>query len=149
MKSSRAFVALAAAGALTFALAACTPTQNGEPSPSASASPTVEPTLDPVLTLEGEVGAREDLTDFTCDEEGGTWSSSGTLTNPTQAAAVYVVNLGIIESDSRSSVLRKNVVVDVEAGQSSEFVEESLISDVPGVGHECVVRVSRGTAVQE
>lgn len=139
--------ALLATAALAFGLTACTGTTDPSPTPSGSAS--TEPQLDEVLTLEDEVGAREELTDFTCSATDDTWSASGTVTNPTDANAVYVVNIGIIEKDSRSSALRKNVVLEVAGGESKSFEEANLISDIDDGEHECIARVNRGSAVAE
>lgn len=150
MKNTRMLGLLAAGMLLTVGLSACTGAEpEATPSASASAATTPAPVLDPVLELDDEVGARDELSDFVCAGDGGTWKASGTVTNSTEAAATYVVNIGVIESESRSSLVRRNVVLEVEAGEAVDFTEDELLADAPESGVECVVRVNRGTAVSE
>lgn len=147
MKISRTFLALALTAGIALTGAACTATEHEhDAEPTSSASPT--PEVDPVVTLTDEVGARAELTDFVCEETEGTWKVSGTVTNPTDADAVYIVNVAVIDSDSRSSIVRRNIQLEVEGQAAAEFSEEKFAENVPGIGHECVVRVNRGTGVE-
>lgn len=146
MKISRPILAIAIAASLAAVGVGCTPSAQ-EPTAAASSTPT--PEVDPVITLNDETGARAELTDFVCSVADGTWKTSGTVTNPTDADAVYVVNVAVIDSDTRSSLVRRNFQLEVGPKESAEFSEEKFATDIPDVGHECVVRVSRGTGVAE
>lgn len=115
-----------------------TPTEEAEP----------EPERDPLVQLEDQEGAREDLTDFVCEPNDGSWGAAGTLTNPTDADLTYVVNVGVIEDEGGSSLVRRNIIADVAAGEEVEIEDLELVStDRDDV--RCVVRVNRGTGTTD
>lgn len=153
---------------LGLGLAACSGDSPEDPAPPESEAPggtespgeteaeaddddQVEPRRDPVVSLEDEVGALDDLSDFECGpDDSGVWSASGALTNPTDEDVVYVVNVGVVETAGRSSLVRHNIVLDLAENDSVTFQtaeEELLTSDREDI--ECVVRVNRGAEVAD
>lgn len=127
------------------------PTEPRAESPASTAEPDppeeLTPTRDPLITLEDQVGARSELRDFVCEAEEGAWSAQGLVQNPTDQPVVYVVNVGVIERESRSSLVRRNIVLETDPGQEVAFDELDLLTS-DRADLECVVRVNRGSGVQ-
>lgn len=103
---------------------------------------------DSTVHLTDQEGARADLHDFVCEADGGTWSTSGTINNPTDDDLVYVASVNIVYVEGRSSLIRQNFIMDVPANGSASFEEAEFVeSDRDDL--ECTTRVVRGTSIIE
>ena len=123
------------------------PTQAGA-TPSATATPP-----DPgsvyvdVNDSQGDgefVGALTDVTASTCGADGADWVGSGTITNPTQAAANYRVWVAFIGADGGTAGLVQVNVDGVAPGESGDYS-----APMPYAGDaslSCVLRVERRAA---
>lgn len=143
------------AAAITLVVAALTGCSGGgDPDPPpAPASPVArdvdkvaatDASRDSLVRLDGEQGARSELTDFVCEPTGGVWKARGTLNNPTDQDTTYYLRIGVhLDEGSHSSVAMKNVFVDVPAGDTKSFADETIVTtDEPGL--ICLVRAVRG-----
>lgn len=124
--------------------------ENPDGAPETESGPTEEPEpeRDPLLELENSEGARADLLDFVCASQDSAWAASGAVENPTDRDLTYVLHVSVVESEGRSSVVRRNVVLDVPAGETVDFDEPDLIS-TDRDDLECFVGVTRGDSLIE
>lgn len=90
------------------------------------------------------VGALADVTASTCGADGADWVGSGTVTNPTQAAANYRVWVAFIGADGGTAGLVQVNVDGIAAGAAGDFS-----APMPYAGEDalsCVLRVERRVA---
>lgn len=124
------------------------PTESPGDVDETTAEPEPEPDRDPLVELENNEGARADLSNFQCAATDGVWAASGTVTNEADNDLVYVVSVAVVEQEGRSSVVRRNIVLDVAAGEAVDFEEAELVVTARD-DLECFVGVNRGSSVLE
>ena len=129
---------------------------NPSSSPSEGSVPTGEPASEPVSTDAQPVidvvnqpgtgtfdGAREDVTDVTCASNAGVWTSSGKVTNSTEAAASYRIYVSFLDAAGETLALMERDVDVLAAGASQDWSAE-FTSSVEGL--TCVLRVERAVS---
>lgn len=151
---SRTLTAALAGVLLTFGLVGCTGgTDDADPSPSASASPSPSASADeaPGITDitdtpgsgEGLVGALADSAVTTCEAADGGWTVAGTVTNPTDAPALYRIYVSLLDAAGGTRALTQVDVPDAEPAAATEW---STTIDLADEGLTCVLRVERYAA---
>jgi hypothetical protein len=130
-----------------------TTTQVASPASAASA-PSVSPTaLEPgnvyvdvhdSQAVGDFVGALKDVTASTCGASGADWVGSGTITNPTKAAANYRVWVAFIGADGGTVGLVQVNVDGVKAGASGDF--SAPMPYAADGTLSCILRVERRAA---
>ena len=149
----RRFGSLVAALALAgLACAACSDDSKPSATPASSSSApeatpstkagTVTQTLNPPRTS-GFVGARVDVTDLTCVQDGAVWRVGGKVTNPTGAPVDYRIFTSFLDPTNDTAGLLQNDVTNVAGGASQDWSGELA---VPGNDLHCVLRVERTDA---
>lgn len=120
------------------------PTETPTPSTLAeSLEPGVTDITDAPGSGEGLVGAAADAVTDTCEASGEGWATTGTVTNPTDAAVDYRIYVSLLNGANDTRGLQQVDVVDVAPGATS--IWESLIA-VPDDDLTCVLRVERYSA---
>ena len=139
-------------------LTACSGDDGTEPS-DATAGPTAAPTTEqpeqgptpPTMFVEVEVtpgsdlaaeGAIDDSTEPTCDQEDGTWTSAGTVTNPTTEAKSYRVYVTFMRGNQIAAIVQADAE-GVEPGASAEWSARFPTAED---GLTCVISVERVAA---
>ena len=89
---------------------------------------------------EGYDGARDDVTDLTCEQEGGVWRVGGTLTNPTAAAVDYRIFTAFLDAENETRGLLQTDVTVVEPAEARAWTGE-LALDADDL--TCGLRVER------
>ncbi|QSR24237.1 hypothetical protein CFH99_01185 [Nocardioides aromaticivorans] len=93
--------------------------------------------------LTDPVGARADLTGFRCAPKGQRrWTASGTLMNPTDHEARYLVRVSVVVTETSEVIASGERDLAVPAGGSEDFAVGRLRGRT-GAGVECVARVVR------
>lgn len=124
--------------------------------PSENSVPVTEPVGEPVSTDVQPVidvvnqpgsgtfdGAREDVTDVTCASNAGIWTSAGTVTNSTEAAASYRIYVSFLDAAGETLALMERDV-DALAAAASEDWSAEFSSSVEAL--TCVLRVERAVS---
>jgi hypothetical protein len=132
-----------AAGAV--ALAGCSSSGKGD-SNSSSPSPSVPTATDviqvntPPGTAKHFVGARKDVTDLSCRQDGSSWVVSGTVTNSSTAKADYRIYTSFLNSANDTRGLLETDVTAVAPKVSKQWTGSLSL---PDDGLKCVLRVER------
>jgi hypothetical protein len=114
-------------------------------SAAASAAPTTTP-VEAVIDVSNQpgtgefAGAREDVTDVTCEAADGNWRTAGKVTNPTDDPASYRIYVSYIDAAGETLAL---VESDVDAVEPAATLEWSTDFASTASGLECVLRVER------
>lgn len=135
------------AAAMAVLLTGCT----GDPAPvtedpsaaesAAPSSPAAEPAATPVLS--GAAMATADLTITACPPGTGSVTATGTVTNPADAAADYLVVVSWLGADGGVLTSAWAEVAEVGAGTT---VEWSATGELGGdQAADCTTRFTRGT----
>lgn len=143
MISSRARLALALA-VTVVSMAACSDSKdsNDQETPAASDSESRAPSGDNG-SLANPVGARADLTDFSCATTGQKrWAASGTIVNNADEDASYLVRVSVIVTDTSEVVVSRDKELEVAAAGREKFTFNGLRGRT-GDGLECAARVVR------
>lgn len=138
-------------GVLLVALAAALVTCSGEKEAANDPPPTTVapgPTSTPQAVSKvtdaprsaDYVGARKDVTDVSCRQEGRTWTVAGTVTNPTSALADYRIFTSFLDSANSTRGLLQTNVDRAEAGKARQWSGQI---DLDASGLQCVLRVER------
>ena len=127
------------------AVAGCTPTAKPTHKPSATASatalsPGITDITDPPGTGANLAGALKDTTVTACTQKGSAWSVTGTVTNPTTAAADYRIYVSLLNPSNDTRALKQ---VDVDALAASANADWSADIPVNEKNLSCVLRVER------
>lgn len=131
---------------LVAPLAACTSSDGDDtakPTTSPSATSTV-PSGAEDSDLDDPVGAVNMLADFSCSNDGGTWSGTAKLTNTGKEDATFEVTFTVIKTEGNAVVGSKTKTYELAAGESTD-VE---INDIYSGGKkdlQCVRRVLKGS----
>lgn len=89
------------------------------------------------------VGARADLSDFTCDAAStGVWSAKGTLHNATRAAVKYSVLVSVSSTKTSTVVGSTTKTVTLDPGKSEQFTVDQVATH-KGPGLACIAHVTR------
>jgi hypothetical protein len=142
-----AAVALIGAGLLSACSATPGSTQAEKSAGSAttskpSASATGKATTKGGTTGAG-VGARADLSDFSCDAAStGVWSAKGTLHNATNAAVKYSVMVSVASTKTSTIVGSTTKTVTLDAGKSEQFTVDQVATHKAD-GLACTAHVTR------
>ena len=121
---------------------------SSETSPATSV-PTPTTTPNAVISIanqpgEGEFeGALEDVGDIGCAAAEGVWTSSGTVTNPTEGAASYRIFVSFLDAAGETLALIETNLDALDPAESREFAVD-FPSDAADV--TCVLRVERRAA---
>jgi hypothetical protein len=135
----------------TTAPASTASTDDSVTAPSLAATTVPTPTTTPNAVIsvvnqpgEGEFeGALEDVTDIGCAAGEGTWTSSGTVTNPTDAPASYRIFVSFLDGTGETLALIETNLDAIEPGESSDFAVD-FATDAADL--TCVLRVERRAA---
>lgn len=93
---------------------------------------------------EGEFeGALQDVSDIGCAAADGTWTSSGTVTNPTEGSASYRIFVSFLDGAGSTVALIETNVDELGPGETGEFAVD-FASDATDL--TCVLRVERRAA---
>ena len=87
------------------------------------------------------VGAREDVTDLTCEQDGDVWRVAGTVTNPTDGPADYRIFTAFLDETNETRGLLQTDVDRARAGRGPRLVTGELALDADGL--TCGLRVER------
>lgn len=136
-----------AAALIMTAVAGCTPTAKPTPKPSASTSatalsPGITDITDPPGTGANLAGALKDTTVTACALKGSSWSVTGTVTNPTDAAADYRIYVSLLNAGGDTRALKQ---VDVSSLAAAAKADWSADIPVNEKNLSCVLRVERYT----
>ena len=125
--------------------------------PVATTAPDASPTAVPTMAksdvyvdaansqAEGEfVGAFSDVASSSCERDGGNWTGSGTLLNPTGDKVDYRVWVAFLDSEGDTVGLVQNDVNGVEAGATGDYLASMPYADPDDLA--CVLRVERRVA---
>jgi hypothetical protein len=97
---------------------------------------TVQPGSDPSAE-----GARADVTDQMCEEEQGTWTARGRVTNPLDEPRSYRIYVSFVDGGGQTRAVRQ---VDVfELAPAGERQWETTVPLGGATGVRCVLRVER------
>lgn len=86
------------------------------------------------------VGALEDVSGQTCEQEADGWRVTGTATNPTGDAVDYRVYISLLNGESTTRALVEAEVLAVAAGTTGTF---DVLIPLPDADLRCVLRVER------
>jgi hypothetical protein len=90
---------------------------------------------------DGFVGAREDVTDLTCEPgDDGTWQASGLVTSSASSTADYRIYVAFLK-DSDTRGIAKADVADVAPAEARPWEAELALPDEEGL--TCALRVER------
>jgi hypothetical protein len=124
--------------ALAVLLAAC---GADEPAPIQEREPAVlDVRVAPGTADDGFTGARDDVTDLTCENLDGTWLTSGTVTNPTEGVVDYRIYSSLLDGQRRTLGVHQVDVTGVAPGEALPW-EGSMRLDAADL--RCVLRVER------
>lgn len=146
----------------TVALVACSDDKGGAgndvPTTVAEAATTAPTTAAPTTTAKpptvvsvktqpgtgtGFEGAKADVKLVDCESAGGSWTATGSVTNPTAAAANYRIYVAFIDATSDTRGLVEVDVDALAAGASKDWSGELALAE-PDL--TCVLRVERTAA---
>src|SRR3954454_8122784 len=85
--------------------AACSKVDNGKgtaTSTTVTTKPAVVTKASDAPRTENYVGARKDVTDLACKQDGKTWRVSGKVTNPTDAPADYRIFTSLLDKSNET-----------------------------------------------
>lgn len=119
-----------------FGFAACT----SSPDPAPTPTDVVEITDQPG-SVDGYVGARDDVVIDRCERNGDAWGVEGTVTNPTSDLQDYRIYVSLLDGDDTVGLVQVDLV-GVEGGGERTWSQEIEIS---GDDLACVLRVERFT----
>ena len=142
-RSGRSALAASAAVVAILALGACSGSDDKKPSTTSTTSktkPTVVTKTSNAPATSNYVGARKDVTDITCKQDGKLWKVSGKVTNPTEAAANYRIFTSFLDQANETRGLLQTDVPNVAAHQAKEWSGE-LELDAKDL--HCGLRVER------
>lgn len=88
----------------------------------------------------GYIGARKDVTDFTCKQEGKVWKVGGTVKNPTTAPADYRIFTSFLDKTNDTRGLLQTDVNGVAPGEAKQWNGELGLASTD---LHCVLRVER------
>ncbi len=89
------------------------------------------------------VGARADLSDFSCGAAStGVWSAKGTLHNATNAAVKYSVMVSVASTKTSTVVGSTTKTVTLDAGKSEQFTVDQVATHKAD-GLACTAHVTR------
>jgi hypothetical protein len=109
---------------------------------TASNAPAVIKTTNAPRTT-GYVGARVDVTNLTCEQQGNTWKVGGTVTNPTAAPVDYRIFTSFLDDAHDTKGLLQTDVKAVAANEARTWTGEL---EIPASGLQCILRVERTDA---
>lgn len=89
----------------------------------------------------GFVGAFSDVSASDCSQDGGEWTGTGTVLNPTSDVVSYRVWVAFLDSDGETVGLVESDVDGVGGGASADFSASMPSSDTDTL--QCVLRVER------
>jgi hypothetical protein len=118
---------------------------SGQPaSASSSAGPATKPavvnkTTDPPRTA-NYVGARKDVTNLSCKQDGQLWRVSGTVTNPTDAPVDYRIFTSFLDSSNETRGLLQTDVAGVAPAEARDWSGEIELDAADLI---CGLRVER------
>ena len=95
--------------------------------PSATTTPAVVQDVSDSPRTTDYVGARDEVTGITCVQDGDVWRVSGTVTNPTEAAADYRIFIAFLDGTNETRGLLQTDINDVVAGESKDWNGELAI----------------------
>lgn len=143
-------IGLIAAAMLTGGLLAGCTADDGAPTPDPTASgsaeaqePGVTDITDAPGSGEGLVGAAGDAVTETCELSDGAWVATGTVTNPTDAAADYRIYVSLLNGSNDTRGLQQVNVDGVEPGGTADWESSIAVADDDLT---CVLRVERYAA---
>lgn len=86
------------------------------------------------------IGARKDVTDLTCTQNGNTWKVAGNVTNPTNAPADYRIFTSFLD---KANVTRGLLQTDVKGLAPKQTQPWSGDLQLSATGLHCGLRVER------
>jgi hypothetical protein len=86
------------------------------------------------------VGALEDVSGLTCDQEGEGWRVTGIATNPTETPVDYRIYVSLLNTESATRALVETELLAV--GPLADAMFDELIA-MPDTDLRCVLRVER------
>ena len=138
----RALRLAAIASVVLVSVGACSDSKSNNKSkpttPTTKAAVVTEVSDAPRVT--GYVGARKDVTNLTCAQDGKLWKVGGTLTNPTSAPADYRIFTSFLDQSNVTRGLLQTDVKGLAAGQSKPWSGDL---ELDATGLHCGLRVER------
>jgi len=129
--------------ALLLALTACSGSKSNSKAKTTSTPTTkalvVTKVSDQPRTT-GYIGARKDVTNLTCAQDGTLWKVGGTVTNPTNAPADYRIFTSFLD---QSNVTRGLLQTDVKALPPQQSRPWNGELELAATGLHCGLRVER------
>lgn len=86
------------------------------------------------------IGARKDVTDLTCNQDGKLWKVGGKVTNPTKAPADYRIFTSFLDQANATRGLLQTDVKGLAPGESRSWSGEL---ELAASGLHCGLRVER------
>ena len=131
--------------AVLLLLGSCSKDDGGNDDTSSTSStvttkPAVVTKASDAPRTENYVGARKDVTDLTCKQDGKVWRVSGKVTNPTNAAADYRIFTSLLD---KANETRGLLQADVKALAPKEAKPWSSDVELDADDLQCVLRVER------
>jgi len=142
-RTGRSALVASAAVVAILALGACSGSDDKKPSATTTTSktkPTVVTKTANAPATSNYVGARKDVTNIACKQDGKLWKVSGTVTNPTNATANYRIFTSFLDQANETRGLLQTDVPSVAPHEAKEWSGEL---ELDATGLHCGLRVER------
>ena len=111
-----------------------------KPTAKATARTTVAVGANAIPRLKGEVGALKDATVASCAKDGKNWVASGSVLNPTDGPATYVIAVSFLDTKAATLGLNWTRLDGVGAGATKNW---KVSAAAAGDELQCILRVTR------
>ncbi len=115
------------------------PTATSNALSTSTTQPFVANTKNTPGTLADFVGAKADVHDTSCKQDGGSWNANGTVTNPTNSAVRYRIYVSFLDGDTTVGLAEANVA-KVGPKKSAEWQQGVKVASD---NLRCILRVER------
>jgi hypothetical protein len=101
-----------------------TTTEATEESSTTTTTPAVVTSVADAPATSNYVGARKDVSDLTCEQDGGKWKVGGTVTNPSDAPVNYRIYTSFLDDSNETRGLLQTDIGGVAPGEEREWSGE-------------------------